>query len=267
MRVRWAMASALGDTGSAGGDHWPEAGHVADPGREPEKRASWLALAGLGWRWLWANEGRGSAKQEAAVHSARPEALPIRAAGQDDAALALAATSSPVSQQRKREGWISVKAKLASFGHKIRQRRRRREKKRGRDTYLREGPPLNQICFESYGGTSTLPCSRVVAGPRTVSARRVPLRAGTVALCRRYGRRHSANSKLSGTLIGPTKYLPGTVSPVLPVLAVPVPGPAVVSAPWLVYCTNPSRLRLLQHLPAVGLRDLYIRSSRVRGWP
>lgn len=70
-------------------------------------------------------------------------------------------------------------------------------------------------------------------------AHRVPscTGAGTVTLCTRYGRRRRANSKLSGTLIGPTKYLPGTVSPALLVLAVPVPGPAVISAAWLVYCT------------------------------
>lgn len=61
----------------------------------------------------------------------------------------------------------------------------------------------------------------------------------------RYGGRHRANSKLSGTLTGPAKYLPRTVSPVALVLAVPVPGPAVVSAAWLVYVTNPGRLRLL----------------------
>lgn len=121
-------------------------------------------VVGFGRSLMWANGSqtrtRGGGTQRAFV------ALPIRAAGRDNAAalaLAVAATSSPVSQQKtqKKRRWISVKAKLASFGHKIRQMRRRRERKEGAGHVpARKGHPSIRTCCESYGGTSTLPCSR-----------------------------------------------------------------------------------------------------------
>lgn len=151
---------------------------------------------------------------------------------------------------------------------------RRRREKRGVGTRpCEKGPPLNHCCRVLR---RHLPCSRVVWHCTVAEPRQRPscTGAGTVTLCTRYGRRHRANSEPSGTLTGPIKYLPRTVSPVARVLAVPARGPAVKSAARLVYVANPGRLRLLlDELPAVsqfGLRDLLHtkhQTEQVRGWP
>ncbi|UKZ65848.1 uncharacterized protein TrAtP1_007037 [Trichoderma atroviride] len=113
MRGRRALASALGDTGAAGGAlDWPEAGHVADPDRR---------LTALQDKW---NRMAGRQPGKRRRYNSAPVALPIRAAGQDNCCTGTSSdiiSSQSVCQQRpKNRRWIAVKAKLASFGHKIR---------------------------------------------------------------------------------------------------------------------------------------------------
>jgi hypothetical protein len=150
MRGRRALASALGDTGAAGGAHWTG-----------PRLAMWPTQTSR-WLWLvfvWANRiessGSHAAWEETTVHSARLWLCLFGQPARITAAPALAATSSPVSQsaktRKKKDDGLPSKLSWPVSGTRSEDEEKR--EKRGREHVpARKGHP-SRFAAKSYGGT------------------------------------------------------------------------------------------------------------------